>query len=153
MNVSTKGSLTLLNALWKFLQNLIWVLVLRWTILYLRFSFFFFGGFIWSLILFSFDYCQVFSSYCHQSVCLPQQLRDPLLHEMENYILGAVLNKNTKQKPLSEVFIMCALLSNIMYGLFLTRFVYHSFLINKYHFSFFLIRKKFLSFIMNFPLI
>ncbi|XP_044477149.1 serine/threonine-protein kinase ATM isoform X3 [Mangifera indica] len=64
---------------------------------------------------------KVFSSYCHQSVCLPQQLRDPLLHEMENYILGAVLNKNTKQKPLSEVFIMCALLSNIMYGLFLTR--------------------------------
>ncbi|KAJ0106487.1 hypothetical protein Patl1_18038 [Pistacia atlantica] len=61
------------------------------------------------------------SSNCHQSIRLPQQLRDPLLHEMETYVLGAVLNEDTEKKPLSEVFFMCALLSNFMYGLFLTR--------------------------------
>ncbi|KAJ0047583.1 hypothetical protein Pint_15443 [Pistacia integerrima] len=71
------------------------------------------------------------SSHCHQSIRLPQQLRDPLLHEMETYVLGAVLNKDTEKKPLSEVFFMCALLSNFMYGLFLTRKREVSFFLSK----------------------
>ncbi|GAV63786.1 PI3_PI4_kinase domain-containing protein/FAT domain-containing protein/FATC domain-containing protein, partial [Cephalotus follicularis] len=58
---------------------------------------------------------------CYQSVHLPTQLSDPLLHEMETYILGALVDKETEKRPLSEVFFMCALVSNFIYGSFLTR--------------------------------
>lgn len=61
------------------------------------------------------------SSQYHQSVRLPRQLRDQLLHEMESYILGVFSNWNTENRPLSDVIFMCAILSNFMYGSFLTR--------------------------------
>ncbi|GAY47387.1 hypothetical protein CUMW_104190 [Citrus unshiu] len=61
------------------------------------------------------------SSQCHQSVRLPRQLRDQLLHEMESYILGVFSNWNTENRSQLEVIFMCAIISNFMYGSFLTR--------------------------------
>ncbi|KAI9173943.1 hypothetical protein LWI28_009144 [Acer negundo] len=63
---------------------------------------------------------KISSSQC-QSVRLPRQLRDPLLQEMETYIFGALLNKDTERRPLSEIMFTCALLSNFMYGSLLIR--------------------------------
>ncbi|KAI5562653.1 hypothetical protein BDE02_15G066000 [Populus trichocarpa] len=57
----------------------------------------------------------------HQSGCLPRQFRDLLLHEMEGYILGAVGDKEMEKRPLSDVFFICSLLSNFIYGSVLTR--------------------------------
>ncbi|CAK7328911.1 unnamed protein product [Dovyalis caffra] len=41
---------------------------------------------------------EVSSSRCYQSVCLPRQFRDLLLHEMEGYIPGPVADKETEKK-------------------------------------------------------
>ncbi|XP_034925984.1 serine/threonine-protein kinase ATM isoform X2 [Populus alba] len=57
----------------------------------------------------------------HQSGCLPRQFRDLLLLEMEGYILGAVGDKEMEKRPLSDVFFICSLLSNFIYGSVLTR--------------------------------
>ncbi|KAH9720220.1 serine/threonine-protein kinase ATM [Citrus sinensis] len=46
------------------------------------------------------------SSQCHQSVRLPRQLRDQLLHEMESYILGVFSNWNTENRSQLEVIFM-----------------------------------------------
>ncbi|KAK1564596.1 hypothetical protein Q3G72_006661 [Acer saccharum] len=64
---------------------------------------------------------KISASQCQQSVRLPRQLRDPLLQEMETYIFGALLNKDTERRPLSEIMFTCALLSNFMYGSLLAR--------------------------------
>ncbi|XP_017973415.1 PREDICTED: serine/threonine-protein kinase ATM isoform X2 [Theobroma cacao] len=64
---------------------------------------------------------QISPSQFHQSVCLPRQLREPLLHEMEAHILGVLADHKAEKKPPSDVFIICALLSNLIYGLYLTR--------------------------------
>ncbi|KAH7550461.1 hypothetical protein JRO89_XS13G0195400 [Xanthoceras sorbifolium] len=56
-----------------------------------------------------------------QSVRLPRELRDPLLQEMETYIFGALLSKDTERRPLSEVLFTCALLSNFIYVSLSTR--------------------------------
>ncbi|XP_010663180.1 serine/threonine-protein kinase ATM isoform X4 [Vitis vinifera] len=58
---------------------------------------------------------------CHQNVRLPRQLRDPLLNEMETFILATVGEKDSGKMLLSDVFFMCALLSNFIYSAFLTR--------------------------------
>ncbi|XP_022767135.1 serine/threonine-protein kinase ATM isoform X5 [Durio zibethinus] len=64
---------------------------------------------------------QVSPSHFHQSVSLPRQLREPLMHEMETYILGVLADHNVEKKRLSDVFFICALLCNLIYGLYLTR--------------------------------
>ncbi|XVF09293.1 hypothetical protein REPUB_Repub07fG0080200 [Reevesia pubescens] len=64
---------------------------------------------------------QVSLSQFHQSVRLPRQLREPLMHEMETYIMGVLADHKVEKKPLSDVFFICALLCNLIYGLHLTR--------------------------------
>ncbi|GAB4845684.1 hypothetical protein Ancab_039087 [Ancistrocladus abbreviatus] len=55
------------------------------------------------------------------SVRLPQQLRDPLVQEMENCILRVLVDVKTEENFLSEIFLRCALLSNFIYGAFSIR--------------------------------
>ncbi|OMO81447.1 hypothetical protein CCACVL1_12416, partial [Corchorus capsularis] len=66
---------------------------------------------------------QVSPSRFHQSVRLPRQLREPLLHEMEAYILEVIADHKAEKKPLSDVFFICALLSNLIYGFHVTRYM------------------------------
>jgi ataxia telangiectasia mutated family protein len=75
-------------------------------------------------LIFHFDHMQASSFQGHQSGCLPRQFRDLLLHEMEGYILGAVGDKEMEKRPLSDVFFICSLLSNFIYGSVLTRSVF-----------------------------
>ncbi|KAL0318432.1 UNVERIFIED_CONTAM: Serine/threonine-protein kinase ATM [Sesamum angustifolium] len=56
-----------------------------------------------------------------QHIRLPRQLRDQLLHEMENYVLQCISEKESEKLLLSELINMCALLSNFMYCLYSTR--------------------------------
>ncbi|KAK4437221.1 Serine/threonine-protein kinase ATM [Sesamum alatum] len=51
----------------------------------------------------------------HQHIRLPRQLRDQLLHEMENYVLQCISEKEIEKLLLSELINICALLSNFMY--------------------------------------
>ncbi|KAA8540817.1 hypothetical protein F0562_024780 [Nyssa sinensis] len=60
-------------------------------------------------------------SHCYDSVRLPHQLRDPLLHEMENNILEALVDREIEKMLLSEIFFMCALISNFMFSSYITR--------------------------------
>ncbi|KAM7277000.1 hypothetical protein ACFE04_018866 [Oxalis oulophora] len=64
---------------------------------------------------------QVYKSRCHQSIRLPAQLKDTLLHEMETYIIGALVDDRAEKSPVSEVFCLCALSSNFINGSLLTR--------------------------------
>lgn len=59
-------------------------------------------------------------SQVHQPVRLPNQLREPLLHEMDICILGLLEDKEI-ERSLSEIFLTCALLSNLIYGSIMTR--------------------------------
>ncbi|KAL6583807.1 hypothetical protein OROMI_003096 [Orobanche minor] len=52
---------------------------------------------------------------------LPRQLRDKLLHEMENYVLECTRDKDNENFLLSELINICALLSNFMYCSYSTR--------------------------------
>ncbi|KAL5544201.1 hypothetical protein UlMin_007985 [Ulmus minor] len=61
------------------------------------------------------------SSQSYPSVRLPRQLREPLLLEMETLVLGVLVEKDVAKRPLSELFFICALLSNFIYGSFLLR--------------------------------
>ena len=112
------------NAQWKSWLRLITVLVLRWYL-------FFFSSFsaitVWFLCHFHFFIIvvnfQVSQSPCYRSVRLPHQLRGSLLHEMETYVLEALVDKELEKMVLSDVFYMCALLSNFMFGSYITRLV------------------------------
>ncbi|CAL5444633.1 unnamed protein product [Camellia sinensis] len=64
---------------------------------------------------------EVSESQCYRNVRLPHQLIDSLLHEMETYILEAVVDKNVEKMLLSDVFYMCALLSNFMFCSYIMR--------------------------------
>ncbi|KAK9278964.1 hypothetical protein L1049_028546 [Liquidambar formosana] len=64
---------------------------------------------------------KVSQSQRHQNVRLPRELRDPLLHELETYILVALVDKEIKKMLLPDVFFICALLSNFIYCSHLTR--------------------------------
>ncbi|XP_019197259.1 PREDICTED: serine/threonine-protein kinase ATM isoform X3 [Ipomoea nil] len=59
-------------------------------------------------------------SPCHQSIRLPRQVRDPLCHEMQNYILEAMNDNEFEGMLLSDVIFICALLSNFMYNSYIT---------------------------------
>lgn len=52
----------------------------------------------------------------YHSVRLPGQLRDPLLHEMEDCVLEAVVNERIEKMLLSDIIFKSALLSNFMYS-------------------------------------
>ncbi|KAL2492688.1 ataxia-telangiectasia mutated [Abeliophyllum distichum] len=68
------------------------------------------------------DSCpKVTPSKFHEFVCLPRQLRDQLLHEVENYVLENLRDKEIVKMPLSEVIYTCTLLSNFMYCSYSTR--------------------------------
>ncbi|KVH98208.1 Armadillo-type fold [Cynara cardunculus var. scolymus] len=67
-------------------------------------------------------YTETAQSPCDQKVRLPRHLRDSLLHEMELNILEVLGNKEIEKMNLSDVFFLCALLSNFMYGSYVTRF-------------------------------
>ncbi|KAL0417041.1 UNVERIFIED_CONTAM: Serine/threonine-protein kinase ATM [Sesamum latifolium] len=56
-----------------------------------------------------------------QHIRLPRQLRDQLLHEMENYVLQCISDKEIEKLLLSELINICALLSNFMYCSYSTR--------------------------------
>ncbi|KAM1451845.1 hypothetical protein ACFX2I_038908 [Malus domestica] len=64
---------------------------------------------------------EVLPSQTHPSVWLPRQLRDPLFFEMETFILESLVEKEMGRRPLSDVFFICTLLSNFIYGSILTR--------------------------------
>ncbi|GFP92353.1 serine/threonine-protein kinase atm [Phtheirospermum japonicum] len=59
------------------------------------------------------------SEYPH--IRLPRQLRDKLLHEMENYVLECIRDKENEKLLLSELINICSLLSNFMYCSYSTR--------------------------------
>ncbi|XP_043813489.1 serine/threonine-protein kinase ATM isoform X5 [Manihot esculenta] len=58
---------------------------------------------------------------CNQSLRLPSQLRDPLLHEVETHILGALADKQAEKRTVSDINFICALLSNFIHGSLVTR--------------------------------
>ncbi|KAL3628823.1 hypothetical protein CASFOL_027869 [Castilleja foliolosa] len=59
------------------------------------------------------------SEYPH--IRLPRQLRDKLLHEMENYVLECIKDKDNERLLLLELINICAFLSNFMYCSYSTR--------------------------------
>ncbi|PPS01510.1 hypothetical protein GOBAR_AA19162 [Gossypium barbadense] len=65
---------------------------------------------------------QVSSFHFHQSLRLPRQLRESLMQEMESCILGLLADLKFEKKPLSDIFFICALLCNFIYGLYFSRF-------------------------------
>ncbi|XP_073284364.1 serine/threonine-protein kinase ATM isoform X12 [Primulina huaijiensis] len=60
------------------------------------------------------------SNYC-QNVRLPLNLRDQLLHEMENHVLECIKEVEIDKMLLSEVIYTCALLANFMFCSYSTR--------------------------------
>ncbi|XP_021718930.1 serine/threonine-protein kinase ATM-like isoform X2 [Chenopodium quinoa] len=81
----------------------------------------YFDCFVHTLAEINFDQQDKVLLSCNsRGVRLPRQLRDPLTNEMENCILYDLLDKKT-EKNLSDIFLRCSLLSNILYGSVLTR--------------------------------
>ncbi|XP_031372225.1 serine/threonine-protein kinase ATM isoform X2 [Punica granatum] len=64
---------------------------------------------------------EVYLVNCCRGVRLPRQLRDQLLHDMEIYIQGALVQDEIKCRPLQDVIYVCALYANLIYGSVLTR--------------------------------
>lgn len=123
MKMSLKGFMNSLNALWIFLLKLVWILKLRcWSI----FNLFVFVSFPFlfshSLIYYLFN-SQIVPFRCNQSLRLPSQLRDPLLHEVETHILGALADKQAEKRTVSDINFICALLSNFIHGSLVTRWL------------------------------
>lgn len=56
-------------------------------------------------------------------VRVPREISDQLLHEMETSILGALVEEEINERRLPDTFLICSLLSNLLYGSFFTRFV------------------------------
>lgn len=58
----------------------------------------------------------------HHGIRLPRQIRQPLIHEMEEYITGFVpSNAEFDKKNLADLIYLCYLLCNCIYGSILTR--------------------------------
>ena len=70
-----------------------------------------------------FDFIQVSPLQSHQGVCLPRQLRDQLLQEVETCIPESLVDKEIERNPISDIFFRFALFSNFIYGSYFTRFV------------------------------
>ncbi|XP_019416969.1 PREDICTED: serine/threonine-protein kinase ATM isoform X2 [Lupinus angustifolius] len=54
-------------------------------------------------------------------VRVPREISDQLLHEMETAILGALVEEANDKRRLPDLFFICSLLSNILYGAFFIR--------------------------------
>ncbi|XP_023765032.1 serine/threonine-protein kinase ATM isoform X1 [Lactuca sativa] len=67
------------------------------------------------------SHSEVAQAPSHQKVRLPRHLRDSLLHETELGILEVLENKEIEKMILSDIFFRCALLSNFLYGSYVTR--------------------------------
>ncbi|XP_022845090.1 serine/threonine-protein kinase ATM isoform X2 [Olea europaea var. sylvestris] len=82
----------------------------------------FFDCSVESLARIHYDSCpKVTPSKYHEFVRLPRQLRDQLLHEVENYVLENLSEREIEKMLLPEVIYACALLSNFMYCSYSTR--------------------------------
>ncbi|XP_061349623.1 serine/threonine-protein kinase ATM-like [Gastrolobium bilobum] len=64
---------------------------------------------------------EVSQSQRYPRVRIPHEISDQLLHEMESSILGALVEEEINQMRLPDIFLICSLLSNILYGSFFTR--------------------------------
>ncbi|EXB87890.1 Serine/threonine-protein kinase ATM [Morus notabilis] len=64
---------------------------------------------------------KVSSSSSHPSARLPRQLRDPLLLEMETFVLATLVDKDIEARPLSDLLFSCTLLSNLVHGSYFVR--------------------------------
>ncbi|KAL8141962.1 hypothetical protein V2J09_014994 [Rumex salicifolius] len=64
---------------------------------------------------------KVYCSQNYQGVRLPKQLQDPLLHEMESCIINTLVEGKPQKSSLSDNFFQCSLVSNLIYGSFITR--------------------------------
>lgn len=71
-------------------------------------------------------YIQISSCQVPDVVQLPLVLRDPLLHDMDIYLLSVTPEDNEK-RPLSDIFMGCALLCHFMHGYYITRLVNSSY--------------------------
>lgn len=60
-------------------------------------------------------------NFC-QGVRLPQQLRDPLMHDMEICIQGVLVQDEIKHRPLQDVIFFGTLYANLIYGSVVTRY-------------------------------
>ncbi|KAH1111940.1 hypothetical protein GYH30_010343 [Glycine max] len=60
-------------------------------------------------------------------VRVPREISDQLLHEMETSILGALVEEEINERRLPDTFLICSLLSNLLYGSFFTRKINVSF--------------------------
>lgn len=74
--------------------------------------------FINAIIIFQGSQLQMFPR-----VRVPQEISDQLLHEMETSILEALVEEENNERHLPDIFLICSLLSNLVYGSFFTRFV------------------------------
>ncbi|KAL3529546.1 hypothetical protein ACH5RR_008868 [Cinchona calisaya] len=57
----------------------------------------------------------------YQNVRLPRKLRDLLCHKVESHTLEALKEREIEKMLLSDIFLTCALLSNLIYCLYSTR--------------------------------
>ncbi|KAF7806084.1 serine/threonine-protein kinase ATM-like [Senna tora] len=69
---------------------------------------------------------EVYQLQSHPLVRLPREISDQLLLEMETIILGFV-EEETKERQLPDIFFICSILSNFLYGSFSTRKINISF--------------------------
>ncbi|KAK7350621.1 hypothetical protein VNO77_09440 [Canavalia gladiata] len=60
-------------------------------------------------------------------VRVPREISDQLLREMETSVLGALVEEEMNKRRLPDIFLICSLLSNILYGSFFTRKINVSF--------------------------
>ncbi|XP_076932541.1 serine/threonine-protein kinase ATM-like isoform X2 [Bidens hawaiensis] len=67
------------------------------------------------------SHAEVAQSSFYQQARLPRHLRDSLLHETELNILEVIKSKEIEKMVLSDVFFICALLSNFLYGSYALR--------------------------------
>ncbi|MED6180994.1 hypothetical protein PIB30_015217 [Stylosanthes scabra] len=67
-------------------------------------------------------------------VRVPCEISDQLMHEMEKAILGVFVTEDNNERQLPDIFLICSLLSNILYGSFFTRKINISFLSELYKF-------------------
>lgn len=75
---------------------------------------------------------QVLQSEPRQNGGLPSKLRQFLCQEVESRILEALKEKELEKMPLSDIFFICALLSNLMYCSYSMRLVIFLVMVQKY---------------------
>lgn len=105
-------------ALWKFSWKLAKFLKLRFDPLLTKVCALTFMIFMKAIMIFQVSQSQVFPR-----VRVPQEISDQLLHEMETSILEALVEEENKERHLPDIFLICSLMSNLLYGYFFTRFV------------------------------